>query len=234
MKPTKSRITILPAIAVMSFAFPSANAAVVISNFQFTSGSSASTDAEANTTTSDITFGGGIVGAAFTGDRLEIDGADTTAQDTTNTLVAQLNNAITNEMYFTFTVTIPNTQTVNLTDLTFNYGTDNTTNDFVYFATGSFTDKTGFATADDSLSDIFVNGETRASAPIAADLSSITSLQNLTNTTVEFRLYVSDGSNSATRIHLFDDVSLSGTVVPEPSTALLGGVGMLALLRRRR
>lgn len=28
--------------------------------------------------------------------------------------------------------------------------------------------------------------------------------------------------------------TLSGTVVPEPSAALLGGLGMLALLRRRR
>jgi hypothetical protein len=32
----------------------------------------------------------------------------------------------------------------------------------------------------------------------------------------------------------FDDVSLVYTAIPEPGTALLGGLGMLALLRRRR
>jgi hypothetical protein len=32
----------------------------------------------------------------------------------------------------------------------------------------------------------------------------------------------------------YDNVRLDGTLVPEPSTALLGGLGMLALLRRRR
>jgi hypothetical protein len=39
------------------------------------------------------------------------------------------------------------------------------------------------------------------------------------------------GSGGRTR---FDNIALTGTVVPEPSAALLGGLGLLALLRRRR
>jgi hypothetical protein len=39
------------------------------------------------------------------------------------------------------------------------------------------------------------------------------------------------GTGSRTR---FDNIALTGTVVPEPSAALLGSLGVLALLRRRR
>ena len=35
------------------------------------------------------------------------------------------------------------------------------------------------------------------------------------------------------RLYL-DNIAISGTIVPEPSAALLGGLGLLALLRRRR
>ncbi len=39
------------------------------------------------------------------------------------------------------------------------------------------------------------------------------------------------GTGSRTR---FDNIALTGTIIPEPSTALLGGLGALLLLRRRR
>jgi hypothetical protein len=41
-------------------------------------------------------------------------------------------------------------------------------------------------------------------------------------------------SYSATGTWRFDMVTVSGTVIPEPTSALLGSLGMLALLRRRR
>ncbi|QJE94700.1 hypothetical protein [Luteolibacter luteus] len=75
----------------------------------------------------------------------------------------------------------------------------------------------------------------------AFDLSGITALDNAT--TVYFRLSLTSTVNanggaggplltSSTRI---DNVSISGTaVVPEPSVSLLGALGMLGLLRRRR
>ena len=42
-----------------------------------------------------------------------------------------------------------------------------------------------------------------------------------------------DGPNSNDRMRLYD-FTISGTLIPEPSAALLGGLGMLFLLRRRR
>jgi len=42
-----------------------------------------------------------------------------------------------------------------------------------------------------------------------------------------------DGPSNNDRLRLLN-FSISGTVIPEPSTALLGGLGMLCLLRRRR
>ena len=43
------------------------------------------------------------------------------------------------------------------------------------------------------------------------------------------------GQNDGTGTHVpFDNVRLEAAVVPEPSAALLGGIGLLALIRRRR
>lgn len=44
-----------------------------------------------------------------------------------------------------------------------------------------------------------------------------------------------ENSGTSTGAYLnLRDITFNGTVVPEPSTALLGGIGLLALLRRRR
>ena len=54
---------------------------------------------------------------------------------------------------------------------------------------------------------------------------------------VTFRLFGHGGAgnpSASTANGRFDDISLTVTAVPEPSTALLGALGMLALLRRRR
>ena len=54
---------------------------------------------------------------------------------------------------------------------------------------------------------------------------------------IEFRIYFYDsvtGSSPTQPIHRVDNFTLNGAVIPEPSAALLGGLGLLALLRRRR
>ncbi len=57
-----------------------------------------------------------------------------------------------------------------------------------------------------------------------------TSGSSVTADPLQIRLRsLSDGTQTN-----FDNVRLDGTLVPEPSTALLGGLGVLALLRRRR
>jgi hypothetical protein len=56
--------------------------------------------------------------------------------------------------------------------------------------------------------------------------------QNITTATT-FRIYGWDNISTSGNLRV-DDVQLNGTVAPEPSTALLGSLGVLALLRRRR
>lgn len=74
----------------------------------------------------------------------------------------------------------------------------------------------------------------------AFDLSGITALDNAT--TVYFRLSLmstvmasgSAGGPLLTASTRIDNVSITGTAVPEPAAALLGALGLAGLLRRRR
>ena len=59
--------------------------------------------------------------------------------------------------------------------------------------------------------------------------------QNLTSAnTVTFRIYGFDNGSSNDQVTRFNDVKINGQLIPEPSVALLGSLGALALLRRRR
>ncbi|TAG11304.1 MAG: hypothetical protein EAZ42_01130 [Verrucomicrobia bacterium] len=54
---------------------------------------------------------------------------------------------------------------------------------------------------------------------------------------VTFRLFAFDGAGNAAPSTIngrFDDISIDLTAIPEPSSALLGAIGALGLLRRRR
>lgn len=48
-----------------------------------------------------------------------------------------------------------------------------------------------------------------------------------------FQIRFSDSVNAESAFNIFDDVQIEGTVIPEPSTALLGGLGLVGLLLRR-
>lgn len=61
------------------------------------------------------------------------------------------------------------------------------------------------------------------------DLTSITAAEDVANLTLR---YTVDGATSGGGNNRLDNVQINA--IPEPSTALLGGLGLLALLRRRR
>jgi hypothetical protein len=198
----------------------SASAApVTIAEFLFTEGSMASSDTEPLTTVSNITFGSGIqpdrtflhngvtnyAVAGVVDNRLEINATATTPSATHNNLEGQLGNAINSNIYFTFTVTIPKGVEADLTGLTFNYNTDNA----YRAAIGVFTDKTGFVFAN-RLDENYTTGT--AAYNSNTDLSGVLSLQDLTDTTVEFRFYISCGANTDDRTRYFDNIVLEGTV----------------------
>jgi hypothetical protein len=184
-------------------------ALVTMALFEFTSGSASSSDADASTTASDITIGSGITGEAFANNQLEIGGDDTAPANSGGNIEAQLQNAVANDMYFTFTVTIPGGTVVNLTSLSLSYTADNP----FHFGIGVFMDKTGFSypSPNNSLYGFYTHST--VSKNIVIDLSGA-AFQGLTGTTVDIRVYASDGSSSDTRQHEFDDIALQGTIVP--------------------
>lgn len=74
-------------------------------------------------------------------------------------------------------------------------------------------------------------GESKNPAP-SIDLSAYTGVTG----SVEFRFFVYDSTDDANDVQRFDNIVLSGTVVPEPAsiaTAGLLGIGLLASRRRR-
>ncbi len=98
----------------------------------------------------------------------------------------------------------------------------------------------GFTIAYDNGSGSFATVFTTAGSP---DLVSGNPLQGFFNASVNLTPAVANTTQAirvlafgmgGTDFLYFDDFEVNGTLVPEPSTALLGALGVLGLLRRRR
>jgi hypothetical protein len=150
--------------------------------------------------------------------------------------------------YFSFNIAAQGGATLDFTSITLLTGTFNTlgSNITAYDYTLSYsTDGTNFTTGSTILAGnnsgdaARLSGNGTATATISFDLSSITALQGVVDTAY-FRVdpIASSGASQngvqAQRAGFIDDVVVNATVIPEPSAALLGGLGLLALLRRRR
>lgn len=130
----------------------------------------------------------------------------------------------------TFTVTIPTLVSVDFTNLSFTYGNvggDTAPANITVSSNvsgGTFSQDTWTHTASTNFSGT-------ANITLGGNF-----LSDLTNRTVTFTFSdAAQGNNSSTGMYTFiDNVTLTGTVIPEPGAALLGSLGLLALLHRRR
>jgi len=140
-------------------------------------------------------------------------------------------DAITNGTYWTFTITPNSGYNINVSNLAFDLTTVYTQRPLSYFLG---TNVGGFSTP---ISGTEATGITTTQT-ISLNLSGA-GLQNQAGA-IEFRLYIwstAGGGSSGSRWS-FDNITLNGSVaaVPEPATAVLGlgGIALLAALRKRR
>lgn len=211
-------ITCLSATVLLA----SAAHAVTISSFTFNSANGSSSDTETLTTTSSLALGSGLSGVTYASNQLLINGLQTVG-DGGNRFIN-----LTDNVYFSFSITVPVGATLDLDQIAFDFGYNNSAG---YNAQ--------VRSSHDSFASILWSQGSAASGNVAvaaksADLSVLSGFQGVTNDTLEFRFYIADQSSSNTRNFIFDNISITGTAIPEPAAALLGSLGLLALLRRRR
>lgn len=72
-----------------------------------------------------------------------------------------------------------------------------------------------------------------SSLPVSVDLADL-GLSILAGQTMTFRLSLADDSNLNTKAILFQNITLTSIPEPASAVAVLGGLGMLVLLRRRK
>ena len=216
-----------------------------LARYEFTSGANSS-DSDPNSTAGAFTTGSGLTGTTGTTQQTSSTGASfrtslgdgATGIDATTTSMA-----ITNNEYFSFTITPTAGFSLDLDTLSFDYQVGIT-------ATGSsqnvtfavFSSVNGFSIANQITSftytessdgdvntsslDSFVNTGTIALSDAA--------FANQTGP-VEFRIYLSDGgSTSATPLAKVDNLILNGTAIPEPSTYAMIGLGAALLVGMQR
>jgi hypothetical protein len=221
--------------------------AAVIASYDFTGGSEMATTFDANVTAGDVTLGAGLTGgdagfSSFGGHTNAF--ARTTVTFGSGVDYPNFTSAKAADDYFTVTITPDAGYVMNLTTFSFDYG---------YTATDTFTNVSNslrayVTTSADNHANFFngnTDGFTTITNPTAnsvnyPNLKSLDlsggSFQNIASS-FEFRIYLGDSYDVNNLIHRIDDVVLNGevvAVVPEPSSTALLGLGMGALLLRRR
>jgi hypothetical protein len=240
MKTSPKFYALFPTLVATALAVSSAQAVVIASyTFETAANRLSSSDTELNTTASNLSI------SSIPG--LEINSQHTDRESTAHSLTFDLpvsgfavvgsygdiksgsNNlagALTNNQYIGFTITLGTATTIDLTS--FSFATDITSGTAAknYWLLADVIGGT-FDAADQIGSGSFSNNESKVITTFST--SSFSS-----NT--EFRLYFDTGASTASHGFAIDDITLEATVtpIPEPSAALLGGIGTLLLLRRRR
>lgn len=228
----KTRIKQHTLTAVTLAIFASASQAAVLAQYNFTTASTASSIG-ASTTGLGVTAGNFTVAATNFSAGIGISTAGNSYLRSQFT-GADFAAALADDDFFSVTISATNVgETLDLSSVSFLLGT---THDNVNsFTTEAFLQSNvgGFGTGNPTITG---SGTTRTSTTSGfngtAATFDLTSFSNVS--TITFQIRFADNLNENGKLTRIDDFTLNGTVVPEPSAALLGGLGLLALLRRRR
>ncbi|MFT3990742.1 MAG: hypothetical protein QM680_04970 [Luteolibacter sp.] len=224
--------------------------AAVLATYEFTGGSVSTTGVDPGITISTFHTSGGLGSVSYANGYADASTANIAG---TAGSPGSLSASITAGDYYEFTITPDSGSSITFDNLTFLAAYFNAAGGSVgdSYATTSITyylmaDIIGFTAADvigSATKTGLQNVTTWAAAAAAGNVQSLSidiansafasDFENITGP-VTFRLYVSD-TNASGRNAAIDSVALNGIVaVPEPSAALLGGLGSVLLLRRRR
>lgn len=160
---------------------------------------------------------------------------------TLNDLTGSQQGALDGADYWTFTVTAAPGTFLNLDQLTFRYGSSGpnqvaSSSIFIRSSADEYQSNLFYDTEQDTLT--FPGTATFTNDTVVIPLAGLASHQNLTEITFQIYGYYTPGPNpgggGAAGVRL-DDIQLTGSVIPEPSTTLLSTAFLAsALLRRKR
>jgi hypothetical protein len=224
-------------LAVASIALlSSATQAAVLARYEFPSGAVTATTSLTGVTAGSFAF----TSTTDEGVLAQIDGGFSGAGDAFNrsdTTGSTEANALADDDFFSVTLSATNVgETLNLTSVTFSLTATNdntdafTTTAYLQSSVGGFGTGNAVVTGTGNFATRTTAG-TSAASSASFDLSA-PAFQGLS--TITFQLRFADTTNSNGDLARFDNFTVNGAVVPEPSAAVLVGLGMLALLRRRR
>ena len=221
----------LAAVAAGVFCLSSAVPAAILANYTFT-GSLSSSGHTFTGTVGDFGFSGGDVG------QNGLSGAGNVFFRG-NGLTTTIADAIQAADYFTFTITPGAGSQYQLNSLTFTLGVQNNSATPFTGSVALYSSLDGFSNQIGSTASRSIAADTGAQFDTNFTTISLSGFSPITGSApVEFRLYAAisnlSGGNIDNRMIRLDDVRLNGDLIPEPSAALLGSLGVLVFFRRKR
>ena len=219
--------------------------AAVIANYDFQSSDFTSSDVDANTTAGDLVAG--IAGFDATNIGTTFQDGEAFETGTTSPALAvkygaagatlsqpraDLQEAIDNNRYLSFTIAPVVGQEITFTTLTLNLGKSSSGADINVSLLSDLSADPDFTSASDEIDATQTASGSNFTAPLSFDLSALTTVSSPT----EFRLYFHTTASTGSHDFSIDDIVLNGdvTAIPEPSTAWLSSLAVMVLLRRRR
>ena len=207
------------------------SSAALLADYQFAGGSTASSDADINSSASAITNSNGF---AAVYENLNAYGRSSVVDAAGNT-----------SDYFEFTVTPVSGFKLSLTSLSFGtafYGNQALAGQASYFVRSSldgFTNNIGSTFTVDYQRTTIPADHPSTPFPLPTFIDQNVALGSLTpgnNQAVTFRIYISDTTTSPDRLTAIDNVQLNGELlaIPEPSGIAMMGLAIAGMCSRRR